>query len=144
MKLVQLLYENQTEEAARSKSHLQNVVVLVTIASAGNAIGNRIHVPMKHKIPQGSVGSANGDGWIQKDNLSTFLNHFKTRARPSKENKFVLLLNNHSCYIVLKDIDFCKYSDVVLLRLPTHCAQKMQPQCGWTSNKPSMHAVTNK
>lgn len=61
---------------------------LVTIALAGNAIGNCIPpmfiIPRKrfndHCIrdgPSGSIGVANGSGWIQEDDFYLFLEHFK-------------------------------------------------------------------
>uniref|UniRef100_A0A2A4K4E0 HTH CENPB-type domain-containing protein n=1 Tax=Heliothis virescens TaxID=7102 RepID=A0A2A4K4E0_HELVI len=112
--------------------------VLVTVATAVNAIGNSIPpmfiFPRKrfqdHFIrdaPQGSTGSANGSGWMQEEDFYIFLNHFKTHARPSKDNKCILLLDNHNSHIALKNIDLCRDSGIVLLTFPPHCTHKMQP-----------------
>lgn len=112
--------------------------VLVTVATAVNAIGNSIPpmfiFPRKrfkdHFIrdaPQGSVGSANGSGWMQEDDFNIFLTHFKIHARPSKENKCILILDNHSSHIALKNIDFCRETGIILLTFPPHCTHKMQP-----------------
>ncbi|CAH2099991.1 unnamed protein product [Euphydryas editha] len=71
---------------------------LVTIALAGNALGNYMP-PMfifprkrfnEHFIrdePLESIGTANGSGWMQEDDFYTFLEFFRDQVRPSKENK---------------------------------------------------------
>lgn len=112
--------------------------VLVTVATAVNAIGNSIPpmfiFPRKrfkdHFIrdgPIGSVGSANGSGWMQEDDFHIFLEHFKVHVRPSRENKCLILLDNHNSHIALKNIDFCRDNGIVLLTFPPHCTHKMQP-----------------
>ncbi|XP_074037915.1 uncharacterized protein [Leptinotarsa decemlineata] len=85
---------------------------LVTLAFAGNALGNYIP-PMfifprkrfqEHFIrdgPTGSVGTANGSGWMQEDDFHFFLEHFTNHVRPTKEQKALLLLDNHSSHMAL-------------------------------------------
>lgn len=111
---------------------------LVTLALAGNAIGNYIP-PMfifprkrfqEHFIrdgPVGSVGTANGSGWMQEDDFHAFLEHFKTHVRPSKEHRTLLLLDNHSSHMALKNIEFCRENGIILLTFPPHCTHKLQP-----------------
>lgn len=66
---------------------------LVTLALAGNAIGNyippmfifprkRFHEHFIRDGPTGSVGTANGSGWMQEDDFHFFLEHFKNHVRP--------------------------------------------------------------
>ncbi|XP_022829429.1 uncharacterized protein LOC111359389 [Spodoptera litura] len=111
---------------------------LVTMAFAGNAIGNYIP-PMfifprkrfqEHFIrdgPTGSVGTANGSGWMQENDFQFFLEHFKNHVRPSKENKTLLLLDNHASHTALKNIEFCRDNGIILLTFPPHCTHKLQP-----------------
>ncbi|VEN49389.1 unnamed protein product [Callosobruchus maculatus] len=111
---------------------------LVTLALAGNAIGNYIPpmfiFPRKrfqdHFIrdgPTGSVGTANGSGWMHVDDFHFFLQHFVNHVRPSKEKKTLLLLDNHSSHLALKNIEFCREHGIILLTFPPHCTQKLQP-----------------
>lgn len=111
---------------------------LVTLALAGNAIGNYIPpmfiFPRKRfqdnfirDGPVGSVGTANGTGWMQEDDFHFFLEHFKSHVRPSKEQKALLLLDNHSSHMALKNIEFCRENGIILLTFPPHCTHKLQP-----------------
>lgn len=111
---------------------------LVTIALAGNALGTHIPpmfiFPRKrfndHFIrdgPAGSIGTANGSGWMQEDDFHVFLNFFKDQVRPSKENKALLLLDNHASHTSVKNIEFCRENGIILLTFPPHCTHKLQP-----------------
>lgn len=111
---------------------------LVTIALAGNALGNHIPpmfiFPRKrfndHFIrdaPTGSIGTANGSGWMQEEDFYIFLKFFKDQIRPSKENKALLLLDNHASHTAVKNIEFCKENGIILLTFPPHCTHKLQP-----------------
>ncbi|CAH3997972.1 unnamed protein product [Pieris brassicae] len=111
---------------------------LVTIALAGNAIGN--HLPPMFVFPRkrfkdhfirdgptGSIGTANGSGWMQEEDFYIFLKFFKDQIRPSKENKTLLLLDNHASHIAVKNIEFCRENGIILLTFPPHCTHKLQP-----------------
>nr|CAI5825316.1 unnamed protein product [Callosobruchus analis] len=111
---------------------------LVTIALAGNAIGNCIPptfiFPRKrfkdHLIrdgPAGSIGVAKGSGRMQEDDFHLFLEHFKNHVRPSKENMVLLLLDNYALHTEVKNINFCKENGIILLTFPPHCTHKLQP-----------------
>ncbi|CAF4778747.1 unnamed protein product [Pieris macdunnoughi] len=111
---------------------------LVTIALAGNATGN--HIPPMFVFPRkrfkdhfirdgptGSIGTANGSGWMQEEDFYIFLKFFKDQIRPSKENKTLLLLDNHASHIAVKNIEFCRENGIILLTFPPHCTHKLQP-----------------
>lgn len=86
------------------------------VATADNAIGNSI-LPMfifsrkrfwdhfMRDALQGSVGRVNGSCWTQEVIFNLF--HFKTHARPSKENKCIFL-DNHISHIALKILNYAK------------------------------------
>ncbi|KAK7149284.1 hypothetical protein R3I94_008801 [Phoxinus phoxinus] len=111
---------------------------LVTIAFAGNAQGN--HVPpffifprkkyRDHFVrdgPAGSIGSANGSGWMQEAEFLLFLQDFAIHTRVSKESMLLLLLDNHHSHISGAAIDFCRAHRIVMLSFPPHCSHRLQP-----------------
>lgn len=111
---------------------------LVTVAVAINAQGGHIPpffvFPLKryqdHMIREGPVGSSgagNGSGWMQETEFLLFLEHFKKQAKPTTEQKCLLLLDNHASHISIQAIDFCKNNGIVLLSFPPHCTHKLQP-----------------
>ncbi|CAM4572986.1 unnamed protein product [Leuciscus chuanchicus] len=111
---------------------------LVTIAFAGNAQDN--HVPpffifpgkkFKDQFlrdgPAGSIGSANGSGWMQEADFLLFLQHFAIHTCVSKESMLLLLLDNHHSHISVAAIDFCRAHGIVMLSFPPHCSHRLQP-----------------
>lgn len=111
---------------------------LVTVCVAVNAQGGHIPpffvFPLKryqdHIIrdgPVGSAGAGNGSGWMQEGEFLLFLEHFKKQAKPSLEQKCLLLLDNHESHLSIKSLDFCKNNGIVLLSFPPHCTHKLQP-----------------
>ncbi|KAB0805318.1 hypothetical protein PPYR_02288 [Photinus pyralis] len=111
---------------------------LVTLCAAVNAIGNAIPpmfiFPRKRfkpffmtGAPTGSIGEANGSGWMDTDTFFTYIKHFAKYSKPSQENKILLLLDNHRSHLGLKTIDFCRDNGIVLLSFPPHTSHKLQP-----------------
>lgn len=111
---------------------------LVTVIVAVSAIGilippmfvfprKKYHPDFVKDGPAGCVGVSNGSGWCQKDEFCRFLSHFATHTRCSKENKVLLLLDNHQSHISLPAIDYCNENGIVMLSFPPHCTHKMQP-----------------
>lgn len=112
---------------------------LVTVALAVNAIGN--HLPpmfifprkrfQSHFIRDGpicSIGTGNTSGWMQEEDFNTFLKHFNSHVRPSlTDHKVLLILDNHSSHVAVKNIQFCKENGIILLTFPPHCTHKLQP-----------------
>ena len=111
---------------------------LVTCAIAINATGNSVPpifiFPRKkfqaHFIrdgPPGSIGTANGSGWIQEDDFVVFLKHFVNHAKPDKDDPVLLILDNHDSHLSIEALNFCKESGIILLSLPPHTSHKLQP-----------------
>ncbi|XP_031349549.1 uncharacterized protein LOC116175527 [Photinus pyralis] len=111
---------------------------LVTLCVAVNAVGNLIppmfifprknyHDHFLADGPVGSIGAANGSGWMQSAEFLVFLKHFVKHARPSLENKILLLLDNHDSHIQIQVIHFCRENGIVLLSFPPHTSHKLQP-----------------
>ncbi len=111
---------------------------LVTVACAGNALGNMIppmfifpRVNFKdHFIrdgPPGCIGAANKSGWMMEDHFLQFLKHFHHHTRASLDAKVLLILDNHSSHLSVRGIEFCRENGIVMLSFPPHCSHKLQP-----------------
>ena len=111
---------------------------LVTCAIAINATGNSVPpifiFPRKkfqaHFIrdgPPGSIGTANGSGWMQEDDFVVFLKHFVNHAKPDKDDPVLLILDNHDSHLSIEALNFCKESGIILLSRPPHTSHKLQP-----------------
>lgn len=111
---------------------------LVTLCLAANAMGNTIppmfifpgkncHDHFLKEGPVGSIGAANGSGWMQSSEFLLFLEHFVNHAKPSVEQKVLLLLDNHDSHIQIEVIDFCRKNGIVLLSFPPHTPHTLQP-----------------
>ena len=77
--------------------------------------------------PPGSIGAANGSGWMTAETFYTFMQHFIAHAKPSIENPILLLLDNHESHLAIKTINYAKENGVVMLSFPPHCSHRLQP-----------------
>lgn len=111
---------------------------LITLCVAVNALGNTIPpmflFPRKRfkpffmtNAPVGSIGEANGSGWLDADTFFIYIKHFAKHARPSLQNRILLILDNHRSHLGLQTIDFCRENGIVLLSFPPHTSHKLQP-----------------
>ncbi|CAM4597048.1 unnamed protein product [Leuciscus chuanchicus] len=69
--------------------------------------------------PAGSIGSANGSGWMQEAEFLLFLQDFASHTRVSKESMLLLLLDNHHSHInidILEDAQ--EFSPEAVLPFP--------------------------
>src|SRR5215469_10373698 len=56
-----------------------------------------------------------------------FMVHFVKHVRPSKDNRVLLLLDNHESHLTASTISYAKESGIILLSFPPHCSHKLQP-----------------
>lgn len=110
------------------------VTVCVAVSAVGNATPPMFLFPRKkfqdHFIrdgPPGSIGAANGSGWMTVETFYTFMQHFIAHARPSIENPILLMLDNHESHLAIKTINYAKENGVVMLSFPPHCSHRLQP-----------------
>ena len=99
---------------------------LVTLAIAVSAQGNSIHHFVRDG-PIGSIGAGNASGWMQETEFLVFLKHFVKHAKPTPENKYLLLLDNQESLLSISSLDFCRGKGIVLLSFPPHCTHRIQP-----------------
>lgn len=110
------------------------VTVCFAVSATGNSVPPMFIFPRKiykdffvRDGPVGCIGAANGSGWMQELQFITFIEHFHKHVRPSKEDKVLLLLDNHDSHLSISVIDFCRDNGIVLLSFPPHCSHRLQP-----------------
>lgn len=112
--------------------------VLVTLALAASAGG--VCLPPFYIFPRakfhdhflasagfGADGAANPSGWMKGEQFLKFLRHFKKHARPSVEQPALLIFDNHESHMTIAGLDFCKENGIIVLTLPPHSSNKLQP-----------------
>ncbi|XP_045764351.1 uncharacterized protein LOC123866715 [Maniola jurtina] len=79
--------------------------------------------------PPGSIFAFNPDsGYINKEIFFVWIQHFVETVKPSPEKKVLLILDGHTSHTKnLEAIEYAKNHNVVLLSLPAHTSNKLQP-----------------
>ena len=75
----------------------------------------------------GSVGFANGSGWMDTDNFLLYLDHFISLTKPSEKEPILLILDGHTSHKSLAAVLKARENNIILLTLPPHCSHKLQP-----------------
>lgn len=111
---------------------------LITMNVAINAIGN--HIPpllifprvyfkdrMLFGAPPGTIGGATPTGWSNEEMFLKFLNHFLNHVKSSKEERVMLLLDNHESHLSIEVLDLASDNGIVMVTFPPHCSNRLQP-----------------
>ena len=77
--------------------------------------------------PVGTIGKATRSGWINESAFLDFLDHVGDLTCSSRENKILVLLDNHETHISLSVIDKAHEKGIVLLTIPPKTSHKLQP-----------------
>lgn len=77
--------------------------------------------------PPGSTSTCTANGWSDADCFLLWLQHFVTHAKPTRDEKHIIILDGHHSHKTLAAIDFARENGIVLITLPPHCTHKMQP-----------------
>ena len=112
--------------------------VLVTVCCAVSALGNRIppyfvfpKIRMQphwlDTVPPGSGMSGHPSGWMTGENFLLYMNHFVKYAKPSKDHKVLLILDNHQIHIDVQVLNYAKENHITLLSFPPHCSHEPHP-----------------
>ena len=88
------------------------VTLFYAISASGNVLPPMfifLRVKYKDQIIRGSpnnfIGAATKSGWINEEIFVQFLGHFVAQTRCSKDNKIVLITDNHESNTCLGTID---------------------------------------
>ncbi|XP_072377798.1 uncharacterized protein [Diabrotica undecimpunctata] len=77
--------------------------------------------------PVGCIGTGNKSGWMQDKEFLVFMKHSVKHVKPSKANKVLVLLDNHSSHISISLIEFCRANFITLLSFAPHTSHRLQP-----------------
>jgi hypothetical protein len=113
---------------------------LITMCGIVNASGNsippvfvfpraRFHDTMLSGAPVGSLGLVNSptSGWMTGPLFLKVLEHIQKFTRCSKENKILILMDNHESHCTLDAIVYARDHGMVLVTFPPHCTHRLQP-----------------
>lgn len=78
-------------------------------------------------VPDGPLGLVHSSGWMTCENFLKVLNFFVQNVRCSPENKVLLIMDNHESHLSVSGLDYCKTNGIVVLTLPPHTSNKLQP-----------------
>lgn len=82
---------------------------------------------MLRNAAPGSSGTANPSGWQTVETLMIFLKHLVKHANPTSDKPMLILMDNHDSHESVKAVDFCKKNGIVLLTIPPHTSNRLQP-----------------
>ena len=77
--------------------------------------------------PVGTIEKATRSRWINESAFLDFLDHVGDLTCSSRENKILVLLDNHETHISLSVIDKACEKGIVLLTIPPKTSHKLQP-----------------
>lgn len=101
--------------AATSEERGSLVTVVCAVSASGNSVPPLFVFPRKYfkdyfivDGPPASIGAANPNGWVTKDEFLLFIKHFVHHTRCSKERPILIVLDNHNSHMGLNMIDYCR------------------------------------
>lgn len=111
---------------------------LVTFVGIINALGNAlppVYVVPRMRNPEEYITGApasslilnNKSGWMTKELFVKVLDHIKIHAHCSKEQRILLLVDNHESHVSYESIKFCKDNGISLVSFPPHTTHRLQP-----------------
>ena len=77
--------------------------------------------------PPGTIGACSDNGWITNDLFLNWLKHFASHAKPSVNEKVILLLDGHASHKSLEAVEFARANGIVMISFPPHSTHHMQP-----------------
>ncbi|XP_031334391.1 uncharacterized protein LOC116164360 [Photinus pyralis] len=104
---------------------------LVTMIAAVNAVGNSLppmlifpRVHFKDRMlfggPAGSIGAANPSGWSNEATFIKFLDHSLNTVKSSKDDRVLLILDNHETHLSPEVLDKASNAGIVVVTFPPH------------------------
>lgn len=75
----------------------------------------------------GPMGLAYPSGWMTCDNFLKVLEHFVKHVKCNSHDRVLLIMDNHESHVSLKAVEFCRDNGIVILTLPPHTSNKLQP-----------------
>lgn len=111
-----------------------NVTMCLAVNAAGESIPPFYLFPRKNmqryfmdNATPGSVGYANGSGWMDTEHFIKYFNHFIQHTLASKDNPLLLIMDNHTSHISLPIVNLARDHGIEIVTLPPHCSHRLQP-----------------
>lgn len=112
----------------------QLVTTCVIICALGSYVPPIMVFPRKYfkshmlngALP-GTLGLANPSGWMTSELFSDVMDHFIKYTNSTRENPTLLIYDNHESHISIQVVEKARAAGVMIVTLPPHCSQKMQP-----------------
>lgn len=82
---------------------------------------------MINGAPPETLGLATPSGWSNSVKFEEFLKHFIKYVKPSKDDKVLMILDNHESHLSINIIDLAIENGIVMLTFPPHTSHKLQP-----------------
>ena len=117
-----------------SREHGELMTLVCCINATGNSISPafifpRIHYK-NHLVCDGStdsIGTLNKSGWINEEIFSMYLKHIVNQISCNKENRALLILDNHESHVSMASIELAKQNGLIFLIIPPHTSHRLQP-----------------
>jgi len=77
--------------------------------------------------PPGTLGACSDNGWITNELFLKWLKHFASHAKPSVNEKVILLLDGHASHKTLEAVEYGRTHGIVMISFPPHSTHHMQP-----------------
>lgn len=112
-----------------------NTTIVCCVNASGFYVPPMIIFKRKRKCPELEIGAPSGSvieisdsGYINSELFLTWLKHFHSHVKSTKENPIVILLDGHTTHSKnLEALIFAKENGIVLLQLPGHTTHRLQP-----------------
>lgn len=119
---------------ATSGERGQTVTVCCAVNATGNSVPPFFIFPrvreqdyMTHGAPPGSRAVTHSSGWMTAENFERYLHHFIKFVKCSKEQRILLIADNHSSHISPRGLEICRDNGITLLTIPPHTSHRLQP-----------------
>lgn len=117
-----------------SQERGQNVTGVCCVSAVGHYIPPMLIFPrvrakpeLLQDAPPGTVAEYNPSGWMTEEIFLSWMQHFQRHTRCTKNDKVILLLDNHASHISLNVVHYAKEHGIEMVSFPPHCSHKLQP-----------------
>lgn len=88
----------------------------------------RLNTNLGEGAPHETVLRCSDSGCMDSENFVAYMQHFINEVKPTREEPILLILDGHKSHTKnIEAIDLARNSGVIMLSLPPHTSDKMQP-----------------
>ena len=75
---------------------------------------------MHYGAPPGTIGAATPSGWSNEEPFSSFLDHFIKFVKCSRDERVLLILDNHETHLSVDVVEKDSSTGIVMVTFPPH------------------------